>query len=96
MEQEYTETGTQWDWCIMGKSIHMDWDKRARHTMGLGHSGTGTVWDWYAMGKSIHMDWDKLMGQAYTGTGTQWGWYTMELDSVALGYIATTPLPSLD
>ena len=41
------------------------------------------------------MDWDELMGQAYTGTGTQWDWYTMELDSMALGYIATTPLPSL-
>ena len=79
----------------MGKSIHMDWDKRARHTTGLGHSGTvqcGTGTQW---GKSIHMDWDELMGQAYTGTGTQWDWYTMELDSMALGYIATTPLPSL-
>ena len=54
------------------------------------------MWDWHAMGKSIHMQWDKLMGQAYTGTGTQWDWYTMGLDSMALGYIATTPLPSLD
>ena len=36
------------------------------------------------------------MGQVYTGTGTQWDWYTMGLDSMALGYIATTPLPSLD